>query len=229
MDVSQALARRAPEMAQRFEGRLEGDVSMSGTAGDETVLRRSLAGSGRMVVRGGRLKGVNVAESVLTGATGMRGIVTLVPPRIRDRYPAIFDTDDTRFEELSSDVRVGSERIQVDAMNVAARDYAIRGKGVVTFAQEADLTATLYASAPLTADVIGALKEARFLTDPSGRLAIPFRFAGTLPNVRPKPDAEFITRVLEGARRRGSSACSAGGGSRLIRRSRRAGRAPTSS
>ena len=196
LNVSQALATRAPDLAHRFAGRLDGTVSMSGTAGDETMIRRSLAGTGRVVVREGRLEGVNVAGNVLAGA-GLQGVVTLVPPRIRDRYPELFATDDTRFDELSSDVRVGSERIQVDSMNVAARDYAIRGKGVVTFAQAVDLTATLYASAPLTADVIGALKEAHLLTDASGRLAIPFRLTGVLPNVRPKPDAELITRVLQ--------------------------------
>jgi hypothetical protein len=198
LDVSRALASRAPDLAARYEGRLDGTISLSGTAGDETTVRRSLAGTGRVVVRNGRLKGVNVAESVL-GAAGIQGIVTLVPVRVRDRYPAIFATDDTRFDELSSDVRLAGERIHVESMNVVARDYAIRGKGFVTFAQDIDLTATLYASAALTADVIGMLREAHVLTDATGRLGIPFRFAGRLPNVRPKPDVEFIGRVLQKA------------------------------
>ena len=199
LDVSQAMAARVPDMAGRFEGRLEGNVVVSGSAGDEAVVRRTLTGKGRVIVRDGRLRDINIAESVLEGATGIGGLVTLVPPRVRERYPAIFATDDTRFDELASEVRIGGERIHVDAMNVAARDYAVRGKGVITFAREADLTATLTASAPLTGDVVGALKEAAYLTDSTGRLSIPFRFAGVLPNVRPKPDADFIARVLEKA------------------------------
>jgi hypothetical protein len=185
-------------MAERFEGRLDGTVSMSATAGDEATTRRSVAGTGRVVVRDGRLKGVNVADGVL-GGLGVQGLVTLVPPKIRERYPTIFAVDDTRFDELSSDVRVAAERIHVDAMNVAARDYAIRGNGVITFAQAVDLTATLYASPSLTADVLGMLKEAHVLADASGRLAIPFRLTGVLPNVRPKPDGELVTRVLQKA------------------------------
>lgn len=199
VDISKALAGRSPEMAERFTGRVDADVSIAGGGADAAAVRRSLTGAGKVVVRDGTLRGVNVAEDVLTGVPGMNGLIQLVPARIRDRYPAIFATDDTHFEQLSSDVRLGGERIQLDGMTVAARDYALRGKGVVTFAQQADLTATLVASAPLTADVIGALKEAKYLTNDEGRLAIPFRFAGQLPNVRPKPDSEFVARVLQKA------------------------------
>ena len=199
MDVSQAMKKRAPATAERFQGRLDADWSVAGTGGDEATVRRTLLGTGHVSIRDGRLIGVNIAESVLTGVTGVSGVVTLVPARVRERYPAIFATDDTRFDELDSDVRIGNERIQVEAVNVAARDYALRGKGVITFAQHADLTATLVASTSLTADIVGMLKQASYLTDNTGRLAIPFRFAGTLPNVRPKPDAEFVTRVVEKA------------------------------
>jgi AsmA protein len=199
MDVSQAMAKRAPAMAARFQGRLDADCSIGGTGSDETTVRRTLLGKGHVVIRDGRLTGVNIAESVLTGVTGVSGVVTLVPARVRERYPAIFATEDTRFDELGSDVRIGNERIQVESVNVVARDYALRGKGVITFAQQADLTATLVASTSLTADIVGMLKEASYLTDSTAHLAIPFRFAGTLPNVRPKPDPDFVTRVVEKA------------------------------
>lgn len=199
VDVSKALQARAPETAERFTGRLDADLSVSGAGGDAAAMRRSLTGKGRVVVREGVLHGVNIGDKVLTGVTSMGGLVSLVPPRIRDKYPAIFSVDDTPFDELSSDVRLANERIQVDAFTVAARDYAIRGKGVVTFAQQVDLTATLVASAPFTGDVIGALKEAKYLTDEQGRLSIPFRLTGQMPNVRAKADSDFVGRVLQKA------------------------------
>jgi len=69
----------------------------------------------------------------------------------------------------------------------------------ITFAREMDLTGTLVASVPFTEDVLGALREAKYLTNDAGRLAIPFRLTGVLPNVRPKPDADFVARVLQRA------------------------------
>ena len=199
LDMAQALAARVPEMAERFQGRLDGDLTMSGTTGDAATVRRSLAGVGHVAIRDGRLHDVNVAEKVLTSATGIVGMMTLVPPRIRDHYPAIFATDDTQFQELSADVRIGGQRIVIETMRVVAPDYSIHGQGHVTFAREMDLTGTLVASAPFTADVLGALREAKYLTNDAGLLAIPFRLTGVLPNVRPKPDADFVGRALQRA------------------------------
>jgi hypothetical protein len=199
LNMAQALAARVPEMAERFEGRLDGDLTVSGRTGDAATVRRSLAGVGHVAIRDGRLHDVNVAEKVLTSATGVIGIVTLVPPRIRDHYPAIFATDDTRFQELSADVRIGGQRIIIETMSVVAPDYSIHGHGHVTFAREMDLTGTLVASAPFTADVLGVLHEAKYLTNDVGRLAIPFRLTGVLPNVHPKPDADFVGRALQRA------------------------------
>jgi hypothetical protein len=199
LDVSQALAARAPDTAKRFDGRLDADWSLAASAGDEALVRRTLAGKGHAVIRDGRLRGVNIVDGVLSGVTGGAGLVNLVPHGVRDRYPEIFATDDTRFDELSSDVRIKDERILVDSFDVVARDYVVRGKGVVTFAQQVDLTATLAASQRLTGDIVGAMKQALYLTDDGGRLAIPFRLTGVLPNVRPKPDLDFVTRVLRKA------------------------------
>jgi hypothetical protein len=199
VDVSQALATRAPDMAAKFQGRLDADARISGTGGAEADVRRALAGTGHAAVRDGRLVGMNVADGVLSSVTGVAGVVSLVPSRIRERHPGIFATDDTQFDELVSDVRIANERIELQALSVTARDYAVRGKGVVTFAQHADVTATLIASPPLTADIIGVLKEAKYLTNDDGRLAIPFRMTGVLPKVRAKPDQEFVARVLRKA------------------------------
>jgi len=47
--------------------------------------------------------------------------------------------------------------------------------------------------------VIGALKEARYLADDQGRLSIPFRLTGQMPNVRAKADSDYVERVLQKA------------------------------
>jgi hypothetical protein len=199
MDVSQALAVRVPDTAARFHGRLDADWSGEARHGDGALVRKTLAGTGHVVVRDGTLVGVNVADSVLSGVSGMGGLVNLVPPRIRERYPDIFGSGDTRFDELASTVRLGGERLQIETLDVSARDWAVHGTGVVTFAQHVDLTATLVASERLTQDIVGAFAQARYLTDDAGRLAIPFRLAGVLPTLRPKPDEDFLGRVLRKA------------------------------
>src|SRR5262249_13617479 len=55
LDMAQALAARVPEMAERFGGGLDGDLTLSGKAGDAPTVRRSLAGVGHVAIRDGRL------------------------------------------------------------------------------------------------------------------------------------------------------------------------------
>jgi AsmA-like protein len=199
VDLEQALALRDPDAARRITGRLDADWSFAGTAGDDAAVRRSLTGTGHVEVHEGALRDVNLVDGVLSGVTGVGGLTTLAPERVRQRHPDIFATGDTRFDRLGADVVVGGERITMNPFVVAAHDYEVRGTGTVTFAQQADLTATLTASAGLTTDLTGAVRQARYLVDDAGRLSIPFRLVGTLPNVKPRPDAAFVERVLQRA------------------------------
>ena len=200
VDVSQALAARQSDLATRFHGRLEADCSVSGSAGDDAVVRRTLEAKGHAAVRDGVLEGVNVADGVLSGVTGgVGGLVTLVPKGVRERYGDLFSSDDTRFDELASELRVADQRIVLESLAVSARDWAVRGKGTVTFAQHVDIAATLVASKRLTADIAGTLREVKLLTDDDGLLAIPFRLVGVLPHVRPQPDKDFAGRLLRNA------------------------------
>lgn len=198
VDVALALAARQSELATRVQGRLDADCTVSGSAGPAEVVRGSIVAAGHAAVRNGVLEGVNVADGVLSGVTGVGGLATLVPERVRSRYADVFASGVTRFDELTSDVRVANERILLDSLVVAAPDWTVRGKGVVTFAQRVDVTATLTASSRLSADIVAALPVARALVD-DAHLAIPFRLAGVPPDVRAQPDAEFVARVVRKA------------------------------
>jgi hypothetical protein len=142
---------------------------------------------------------VNVTESVLGGLTGIAGLSTLVSPGLRAKYPGIFATGDTRFDRLASTIAIGDRRLTSTDLTVAARDYTITGKGFVSFDRQADFALALVASSALSGDLTTAVKEARFLADGDGRIAVPFRLVGTLPQLRVVPDADFVTRTLSRA------------------------------
>jgi hypothetical protein len=196
MALHDLLARGFPAAVGRMEGKLDANLALAGSGREWTVIRPTLGGQGRADVRDGVLKDVNVAESVLGGVTGVAGLSTLVPPDVRSRYPEVFSTGDTRFTQLGGDVRIAGERLATDDLVMAARDYAVNGRGNVGFDGSVDFTATLVASEKLTADIVKGTKEARYLTNPAGRIAIPFRFVGKMPGVKPVPDAEWLARTL---------------------------------
>jgi hypothetical protein len=150
-------------------------------------------------VKDGVLKDINIADSALSSVTGIAGLSSFISPRIRKKYPELFDTGDTPFDQLGGTFQISGGRATTNDLVLSARDYAVQGKGYFTFEQAVDFTATLIASEKLSADIVDDVKEARYLTGSSDRLEIPFRLEGTLPGARPKPDSKFIANALQRA------------------------------
>jgi hypothetical protein len=139
---------------------------------------------------------VNLADQVLGRVTGVPGLATLVPPRVRQKYPAVFGTDDTRFERLGGSAAVADGVARTDDATLVARDYAIRGQGTTTLDGKVDFSATLSTSDALTRDIVADVKEARYLADAQGRLTLPVRIAGTPPALRATPDPTAVANAL---------------------------------
>ncbi|MFQ5665541.1 MAG: AsmA-like C-terminal region-containing protein [Candidatus Binatia bacterium] len=199
MTLAPLIAVSFPRAAQRIAGRLDTDIRCSGKGAGWDTISKTLAGQGRMEVRDGALKDVNIAEKVLSSVTGVAGLSQLISPRIRHKYSALFQATDTPFDVLRGTVEVTGGRALIKALDLGARDYGLTGTGSLTFANQLDFTGDFVASKTLTADVIRDVKEAKYLTNAAGRLEIPFRLDGTLPHVRPHPDGRFIARALERA------------------------------
>jgi AsmA-like C-terminal region/Domain of Unknown Function (DUF748) len=196
MAMRELLAHAFPAAVGRFEGRLDATMTLAGAGRDLEAVKPTLQGQGRVDVHDGVLKDVNVTESVFGGVTGIAGLSMLVPPDVRGRYPEVFGTGDTKFQELGGDVRVADQHVTTDNFRMAARDYTVSGRGGVGFDGRVDFTATLVASERLTADIVKGAKEAKYLANDDGRLAVPFRFVGKMPGVKPVPDADWVAKAL---------------------------------
>jgi hypothetical protein len=196
MDLRALLGSQFPGAAERISGRLDADLRLEGAGRTWEAIRPTLRGSGRVDVREGVLHDVNLADEVLGALTGMAGLSNLVSPRTRQKYPELFATGDTHFEKLGGSVVVAEGVARTEDLELSARDYSVLGRGSFALSNELDFTATFVASRALTQDVLEDLKEAKYLTDGEGRLAIPFRLAGSLPKVKVRPDAEFIARAI---------------------------------
>lgn len=188
LDVAAAARVGAPGLARSLDGRLAGEVHLTarGTTGE--ALRQSLAGDGRFAVADGVLRGVNLADRVLAGVTQVPGLTALLPSRLRAKYPAVFGGEDTRFDELGGEGRVGGGVVRFERLAVAARDYRADGRGTLDFDGRLDATGTLALAEALSKDLVGATRAAAVLEDARGRVAIPFAVAGTWPRVRVTPD-----------------------------------------
>jgi len=196
LDVDAALTSRAPTLAGRCAGALDADAAISGAGASWEQLRPTLRGTAHGTVRNAVLKDVNLIDDVLGKSSGIPGLSTFVPPRIRSKYPALFSTGDTRFDQMEGDFRIGDERVTTENLIASAREFTASAKGTIGFDGRTDLNAMLVTSPALSSDVVGEVKEARFLVQKDGRLAIPFQVVGTAPNVHAQPDVGYLANTV---------------------------------
>jgi len=190
------VAMRAPPLAAHVEGRLDADVWLAGTGGGRRVVRQSLGGTAHIDVHDGMLRGVRIADEILGAVTGVEQMGRLVPARLRKKRPDLFEASDTRFEELRATARIADRRATTDDLVMRTDAYTVTGHGTVDFDGQVDLDAAFLAGPTLTADVLESVTDARWATNARGELEVPFHVAGRFPELRPKPDAEFLARTV---------------------------------
>jgi hypothetical protein len=189
---------------ERVEGRLSANLDLNGSGKTWETIKTTIHGKGQAQVVDGKLLDFNLAEGVLSGITGIPGLTQLINPRVREKYPEIFSSPSTNFTDLGGVFTVGSGRVNVEDLRLKAVDYAVRGRGWIDFDQRLDMTGALALSQQLSSDLARSAKEVKYLFE-QDRLEVPFGVKGKLPQVRPKPDSEHLSRLLrQGLVRKGA-------------------------
>jgi hypothetical protein len=196
IDVAALAAHFGAGPALKMSGRLQGSFNLDGRGSGWEEIRRALTGNGALEVADGVLEGLNIAESVLGGLTGIPGLSNLISPNVRSKYPELFGMDDTVFEVLAGKMTLTDGQTLIDEIALAAHDYRLDGKGAIGLDKALDIGMTFVASQNLTGDLIRSAKELRYLTDANGRFNLPLRLAGSMPTIRAQPDVQYVARQL---------------------------------
>lgn len=196
LDVGALLASQSEEGESLMTGRLSGRLDLGGAGGDGETLRQSLRGSGEVAVADGVLARVNLPDLLLESLTGVRGLTDLLSDEIREKYAELLEAKDTPFDDMSATLQIEGGRATTEDAVITARDYSLRGAGSIESSAEVDFTATFVASKTLTEDFVHSVRETKYLTDDDGRIDIPARIVGQLPDVRIEPDPAYVSRVL---------------------------------
>ncbi|MGH8008577.1 MAG: AsmA family protein, partial [Candidatus Binatia bacterium] len=198
LDLTQVFNSALVTAPQDVQGRFNFDLQLNGSGKEWQEIQQTLQGQGRVEVVDGTLRNINVAEGVLSGVTGLPGLSLLVSPRIRESYPEIFATGDTKFDQLGGSVTIGGGKVQTDDLVIAAADWKAQGKGWFSFDRTLDFRAHLVMSQKLSDDIVDEVKQVKYILE-QGRLVIPFALAGALPGVKPKPDVQYVGELLKQA------------------------------
>lgn len=204
VDLRSLLSQKLPKFKDHIEGRLNFKGRLRGSGKNGSALQAKLQGEGKTEVLGGSLKDFNLVEQVLSKVTGLPGISNLVSSRLPSRTSMLFKRRDTPFDTLAATFTVQQGRIHTKDLFLATPDYNISGEGWVGLDKTMKWKATLVLSPQLTQELIEEHKNIRYIVDRQGRLAIPFRLEGALPNVKAKPDLKgFVEAIQKGLLQRG--------------------------
>ncbi|MFQ5682153.1 MAG: AsmA family protein [Candidatus Binatia bacterium] len=196
MDLQALLSLKYPKFKDHIAGRLNFRARLWGEGQGGTALRQSLQGEGETLVREGSLKDFNLVKQVLSKVTGIPGLSNLLSLRIPLRDRAIFERKDTPFDTLEASFTVKQGQIHTNDLLIVTPEYSINGKGWVTFDKAVQWDARLAMSRVFTQDLIAEHRNVRYIADRQGRLTVPFRLTGTLPNVQAEPDLQGLTSAM---------------------------------
>lgn len=180
-----------------IQGYLNADMKLSGSGKSWEEIKPGLRGQGDAEIVQGVIYNFNIAESAMTGITGIPGLTNSLNPSLRKKYPETFTAKDTEFKELKSQFEIADSRIQLKNLRMAAAEFVVLGSGWADFNRRVDSRATLTFSQRLSADLVQSTRELRFLLNKQGQLEMPFSVSGRMPNVKAKPDGNLLGQIVQ--------------------------------
>ncbi|MBP1686875.1 MAG: exported protein of unknown function [Deltaproteobacteria bacterium] len=194
--VAKVLRLASDDGARRIEGdgTLHLDLRATGTTAE--AIRSTVKGQIAADIAHGAIKDLNLVREVLGRHSNLPVIGDLVPLSVKPRYTQLAADPDTHIRALRATFQIADQRLRTDDLTVEADDFAVRATGWIGFNQDADLLGVLTMSPAFSRDVVSDVKEARFLLDDHGQLAVPFRLRGRLGVAKPQPDTAYLVARL---------------------------------
>jgi len=194
VDLQQALTAQKAKFADNLRGQLTGEVKLSGRGAKFDEIKPTLAGSGRMEIKDGKLIGINLGAEALKKVKGIPGIQTLVSPAVVARHPALFNDRDTELKEASLSFILQGPRMTTHDLTVASIDYKLLGDGWVDMDKNIDMTAHMLMSREFSSDLRAEKKNVVYLQDQQGQIEIPVIIRGELPKPAVVPDVQALVQ-----------------------------------
>jgi AsmA-like protein/uncharacterized protein DUF748 len=200
-DLQLLLAHFLPLLNDRLDGSLSGQVRYDVTLNDGDTLAQTLKANGDTTIQRGVIKDFNLLSQLL-----LRGSGSSVSAAAKARLPAalieLAKSNDTRFDTLKANFTLDKGRVSTDNLIVSTPDYTITGAGWFALDRTTRWNGLLVLSLRLTQDIQRDFRWIRHLLDRRGRLAIPFRIEGKIPDVRIRIENRNLSQAFGGSQPR---------------------------
>lgn len=201
-DLRPLFANFLPLLENRVDGSLSGQLRYDVTLNEgDSVITQSLKANGETTIQRGVIKDFNLLSQLL-----LRGSGSSVSAVAKARLPAalieLAKPNDTRFDSLNSTFTVEKGRFSTDNLIVSTPDYTVTGAGWFALDRSTRWNGLLVLSPRLTQDIQRDFRWIRHLLDRRGRLTVPFRIDGRIPDVRIRIENRNLSQAFRGPQAR---------------------------
>ena len=200
-DLEPLLASFMPLLKDRLNGSLNGKVRYDVTLADGASMAQSLKANGETAIQHGVIKGFNLLSQLLLRGSGS-SVSAVAKARLPPALIELAKSDDTRFDSLNSTFTVDKGRFSTDNLIVSTADYTVTGAGWFALDRTTRWNGLLVLSPRLTQEIQRDFRWIRYLLDRRGRLAIPFRIEGKIPDVRIRIENRNLSQAFRGSQPR---------------------------
>jgi AsmA-like protein/uncharacterized protein DUF748 len=204
IDLRALFAQIFPPLKDRIEGQLngQGQFELDGLEGPSA--RAGLKGFGEASLQRGAIKNFNLVSQLLMKGSGS-AVSAAAMSRLPPGFAALFNRPDTPIESLKVNFTVEEKRVFTDDLVITTPDYSVTGAGWIGFDRSVLWNGLIVLSPQLTQEVQRDYRMIRYLLDRRGRLAIPFRIDGRIPNVNVRLENRALAQALRtGSGQKGS-------------------------
>jgi hypothetical protein len=194
LDVRELLKQKFPQLKDRIEGQLDFRGRFNAAPQNGTPIRAVVSGSGETAIYDGTIRDINLLAMFLPqrGASGPTAVAARLPPM----FVELVNRPDTEFDAIKASFTVEQQRVRTDNLILVTPDYTITAAGWVGFDKTTKWNGSFLLSQRLTQELQRDYKAIRHLLDRRGRVAIPFRVEGKLPNVKIRPESRALAQAL---------------------------------
>lgn len=192
VDLGAAVARFAPEITGKIEGKVSGAAVVTGRLAAGALAPGSLGGSGSIGVTNGRLRDVNLADLVVDEVEDLPFVPTLVSAETRARYAELFGNRDTIVESATVPFTLGRGRVTTERAVLVNPAYQITGDGWIDEGRALRFHGTVLLGASVSRTLRDDVRAAKYLATDDGRIGLPFVARGRLGAIHVEPDGKRL-------------------------------------
>jgi len=181
----------------RFVGRLNGQMKMGFSGMDGNRIRQSLSGEVALSVSEPRLENLNLLRLVLDRISIIPDLAQRIYTGLPDKYKAKMQVNATVFYPMDLRLKMHDGILDLNETLIKADEFDLSVSGQLFPDGELSLKATLFIPEDLSASMVQAAEELRYLLAEDGRLVIPFRpYRGPVVQLRLLPDLEYLSKRI---------------------------------